>query len=459
MSALGASALLVSSARADTLEVGPGKPFAAPCAAFAAAADGDTVAIDAGTYPDDACNIGASQLTIVGVGGLAHMAWGGGPIPNGKAIWVIAGDDTVVENIEFSGASVADENGAGIRQEGANLTVRGCYFHDNENGILAGSSPGSEILIERSQFAANGFGDGLTHNLYINEVAKLTFRYNWSHSAVIGHLLKSRAHENHILYNRLTGEAGTQSYEIDLPQGGLSFVIGNLVHQGPTTDNSGILSYALENQNNPSQQLYVVNNTFVNERPAGATFVNIAGAVTTPAVVRNNVFSGPGTLVTQASAVVEASCTDDPLFADQAAFDYHLTEGSPCKDMGVAPGIGDGTSLAPDHHYMHPAGDEGRVDVGAIDIGAYELGGGVAGSGGAGGAGSGGGASSGSGGSGSGASSGTPSSTGAGAATGTPEPGDDGGCSCRAAATAPAPRAWLAALAALVFVRRRRSRR
>lgn len=43
-----------------------------------------------------------------------------------------------MEWIEFSGATVPDKNGAGIRQEGVPLTVRHCRFHDNENCILAG---------------------------------------------------------------------------------------------------------------------------------------------------------------------------------------------------------------------------------------------------------------------------------------------------------------------------------
>ena len=62
----------------------------------------------------------------------------------------------VIDNIELSGCRVLDKNGAGIRQEGSNLTIRNCYFHDNENGILSGKNPASEILIEKAEFA-NGF--------------------------------------------------------------------------------------------------------------------------------------------------------------------------------------------------------------------------------------------------------------------------------------------------------------
>jgi len=187
-------------ARAETLDVGPQGKYAAPCAAFAAAADGDTIEIDsAGVYVGDVCGITKNQLTIRGTGGRA-LVDAGGKNAQGKAIWVVQGDDTSIESIEFTGAAVPDLNGAGIRQEGKNLTVRDCYFHDNENGILAGDSAGSEILIENSEFEHNGAGDGYSHNLYINHIAKLTFRYNWSHRSVIGHLLKSRAAENYVLY-------------------------------------------------------------------------------------------------------------------------------------------------------------------------------------------------------------------------------------------------------------------
>jgi hypothetical protein len=87
---------------------------------------------------------------------------------------VIAGSDTTIENVELSGAKVPDQNGAAIRQEGANLTLRDCYIHDNEDGILTGAGATSEILIERCEFASNGFGDGFSHNMYIGKVKKFT---------------------------------------------------------------------------------------------------------------------------------------------------------------------------------------------------------------------------------------------------------------------------------------------
>ncbi len=46
-------------------------------------------------------------------------------------------------------------------------TVRGCDFHDDENGILSGDldRDTNDLLIEDRQFADNGFCDAYSHNL------------------------------------------------------------------------------------------------------------------------------------------------------------------------------------------------------------------------------------------------------------------------------------------------------
>ena len=112
---------------ARTLTVGPGKMFATPSAAARVALRGDLVLIDAGVYDRDVAIWRASNLAIRGVGGIARLK-SRGMTAGKKAIWIIAGDNAVIENIEFSGAIVPDHNGAGIRLEGTNLTVRNSIF-------------------------------------------------------------------------------------------------------------------------------------------------------------------------------------------------------------------------------------------------------------------------------------------------------------------------------------------
>lgn len=378
--ALAALVLFPSQAGANTIQVGPGKQYATPCAAIAAAATGDTIQIDtSGSYSGDVCQWNTNSLTLTTSGPGRAVLNAAGKSSQGKAIWVISGNNTVVQNIEFTGAAVADLNGAGIRAEGQNLTIRNCFFHDNQEGILTDPGQNSTILIEFSEFARNGAGDGFSHNLYIGNIGHLIFRYNYSHSAFVGHLFKSRAAQNDILYNRFSDESdGTASYEIDISNGGKSFIIGNLIEQGPKTQNSAVIAYQEEGANlgNPDHELFVVSNTIVNDFTSGI-FVLVDGSVTTPAIIKDNIFTGPGGITTQSSAVQANNFTGNAQFVNQAIFDYHLQSTSPAIDTGADPGSGGGTTLAPASQYVHPACAEGRSAAGkAPDIGAYEFGGG-----------------------------------------------------------------------------------
>lgn len=359
---------------AATLNVGPGQAYSKPCAALTTAKDGDTVLIDAsGSYNGDVCGFYANNLTIRGVNGRPHID-AAGQNAQGKGIWVIGGNNVTVDNIEFSGATVSGGNGAGIRAEGGNITIRNSYFHNNQMGILTANLGWGEVLIEYSEFAHNGTNNGFTHNIYVGQQAKFTLRYSYSHDSNGGQLVKSRAAETHILYNRLSGESGASNYEVDIPNGGLAYVIGNVIQQGPNSTNSTVLEYLLEGTNsfNPSHQLYVINNTFINGMSRGY-FMNIGGAAD-PVVAKNNIFAGVGTVNTQSSAVMSNNFVGDPKFVNAAGYDYHLQAGSPAINAGTAPGTGSGQALNPDYEYAHPTCGQARIISGAIDIGAYEYG-------------------------------------------------------------------------------------
>jgi len=320
-----------------------------------------------------------NHLTIRGIGGHAHLRVNG-PLAEDKGIWVVKGADLTVESVEFSGARGPHRNGSGIRGEGVGLTVRDCYFHDNDTGVLAGGGPQSDIVIERSEFAMNGRADWHSHNIYIASSRSFTFRASYSHHAIIGHGLKSRSAINYILYSRIMDEiSGRASYAVDLCEGGLAFLIGNVLQKGPRAENRTIVAYGAEGLRHQPNHLYVVNNTMVNDRPGGGAlsrllrpgfFVRVWGA---PARVKlfNNLLVGPGEPLRGRGEESHNLRSDGPDLMSREHFDYRLREASRAVGAGTPPGCGDGFSLTPVAQYRPPVSEEPRAIRGTIDVGAY----------------------------------------------------------------------------------------
>jgi hypothetical protein len=383
MSALLAGAAFAVPASAATLSVGAGKTYATPCKAFAAAKAGDVVEIQAATYTGDVCGIYTSNLTIRGVNGRPKIA-AGGKHSMGKAIWVVVGSNIVIDNVEMYGAAVPDQNGAALRLEGTNFTMRNSFLHDNENGILSGVNTASTVILENNEFGHNGRGDGYTHNIYIGKVGKLTFRYNFSHDADVGHNLKTRALYNTIAYNRFSslraGEvgstaAGKPSYEINVPNGGTTFIIGNVIMQPASANNPAMVSYGEEGTTGYPTDLYVVNNTFVNDDTVRGTFVTVRNAAT-PARLINNLFSGFGTVTTQTNAFLATNYQALSVgFVNRAAYDLRPLASALVVNAGSVPALAtSGVSLAPTASYKHTASATERMTLGSkLDIGAYEV--------------------------------------------------------------------------------------
>ena len=345
---------------AKIFSVGPGQTYISPNALYNAnvIGHGDTIEIEGSDYVGNAVLAvwRMNNLFIKGIDGRPHLKANGKYII-GKGIWVFAGNNITVENIEFSGAKVPDKNGAGIRLDGVGMTVKNCFFHDNENGILTSSPYQGTILIEYTEFANNGFGDGFSHNLYINHADTLIFRHNYSHHAFIGHCLKTRATHNFIEYNRIMDEeTGRSSRLIDISNGGLCFIIGNVFMQGERAENRNLIGYGLEGLSNPTaHELIIVSNTFVNKRFSG-DFINMHG-LTDFANVSNNIFAGNGTLVSQTPDVFEGNLArqniDAVKFVDESIYNYQLMSNSPAIDLAVEQSNFNGLSLTPIYEYKH----------------------------------------------------------------------------------------------------------
>ena len=374
-------------ARATTWRVGPTRTYLFCSQVAPLVQNGDTVLIDNAIYVNDPqVKWSKNNLLIKGVDGRPRLQAGNiiaSDAVNGKGIFVISGANVTVENIEFANAVVIDHNGAGIRQEGPNLTVRYCTFTGNEMGILCGNIANCKTLVEYSEFVNGGstLNPGYQHNIYINHIDTLVFRYNFTHDAIAeGHELKSRANYNFILYNRIANEQSVDSRTIDLPNGGTSVIVGNIIEQGPNSANSNLLGYGLEGLTNAApHNLWVCNNTFINKKTTGS-FVQIAAGTDT-LFLKNNILAGAktGGLIIGTATVLDSSHNIvnnniAPLgFVDATQYDYHLTAGSPAVNAGIAISkTVKGYALQPGYVYRDTCGVEVRNNENSIDIGAFE---------------------------------------------------------------------------------------
>jgi hypothetical protein len=376
---IGSSAVTEDFRPANVVQVGPGRQFTTLSAASLAATAGSVIEVDAGVYDDDVTVWRQGNVVIRGVGGgRAHIRgtrviqfFPGSDANNGQGLMVTRGDSIRVENMEFSQSRVVAGNGAGIRALGRDLTVCNGSFHDNENGMLGGRD---SLVVEYSEFNHNGLnGLSFNHNIEVEDAELFIFRHNYSHDVEAGDLVRTRARVNHILYNRLMDEStGTSAFNVNVPDGGLTFIIGNLLQQGPPGLNDTMVGYGGDGLRGGTHELYLVNNTLVNEAGSGGfvQFNDDTGLVRSI----NNLFVGSG--APPSGDDVESSTdlvTDSPGFVNQAGFDYHLTAASPARDAGTAPGTARGVNLSPAYQYRHPANRENRVTQGTIDIGAYEF--------------------------------------------------------------------------------------
>ena len=392
---------------ATVWQVGSTQTYTMPSQINNLVEDGDTIYIDGGIYANDATKWNNRNLKLIGLGTGANrtILQYNGNIPNGKGIFVFetpgASDNPYLENIVFVGAQVSDANGAngaGIRYQANNLTVNNCKFMNCQNGILEGhgSVTTSNVIITNSEFENNGYQlqndptySGYVHHIYISASTDTLLVENcyFHHPRGQANSLKTRAQRSYILYNLIDEEAtGYGSWEINIAQGGLNIIIGNIIIQGSSGANHGIIGY--DAATNPLQDFYFVNNTVINQYAGNIKYFNTvpASGINTFKIY-NNIFAS----VTGASntmfgsntpSVLDTSNNIDALnyltlgFTDTVIHDYTLSAvATAAIDQGTNAGITNTSySLIPVNMYQSFSSAllPRTVIDGAMDIGAYE---------------------------------------------------------------------------------------
>ena len=371
--------------------------------------NGDTIYIDGGIYSNDATKWARKNLKFIGrgTGNNRTRFQYTGDIPNGKGIFVFetpgTSDNAYIENIVFDGAQVSNGNGgngAGIRFQAVNLTVQNCLFLNCQNGILEGNAnvTTSNVIIKDSEFRNNGYQlqndptySGYEHNIYIGSSTDTLIVQNCYFHDPRGQAnsLKTRAQRSFILYNLIDESAGYGSWELNIAQGGLNVIIGNIIIQGPSGANHGIIGY--DAVTNFLEDFYFINNTVINKFQGKVNFINIAPAsgiknfkiynniFASVAGATNTLFSGNVPIVLDTLKNIVATNYSTFGFANPSGNDYSLKPTALLAiNKGAKAGITNTSySLIPVsmYHSFNTAQMPRAISGGEIDIGAYEYGG------------------------------------------------------------------------------------
>ena len=350
----------ISSTKPATMLVGSQEKITTITEAAKRAHDGEVIEIRSGDYRGQAAVWTQNNLTIHGASPRPVMI-ADGKNAEGKAIWVIRGGKVRVENIEFRGARAASLNGAGIRFERGQLVVSHCAFFDNEMGLLTANLPEMSLEVSDSEFGSAPRHEGdLHHLLYVGAIGRFVLTGSRFENGYLGHLVKSRARENHVRYNLLAdGVDGRSSYELEFPNGGLAYVVGNIIGQSAGTDNPILISYGAEGPRWPDNALFLAHNTLLNDLHAG-TFLKVWDEKFPAAIetwIINNLTIGNGDLFPPANGRFEgnhaAQRRDLIPFAGQPV---RLKSDSPLRGAVRIPGQARGEDLLPNVEFAFPAG-------------------------------------------------------------------------------------------------------
>ena len=262
LAALFASGALQAQALGPFTVVETGQSFASLQDAVGAIGGGQgTIRIAPGRYEDCAVQEAGRVAFVAATPGTAIFDGG---ICEDKAILVLRGRSARVEGLVFTHMHVGDGNGAGIRIEHGDLEVVQAMFVDGQSGILSAADPHGTISIDHSTFSRLGKepdGHG-AHALYVNHYGALRVTNSRFERGTGGHYLKSRAPRIEVLGSSFDDSQGVDTnYMIDLPEGAVGRIAGNVFVQGNGKENySTLIAVHAEQGHNPSAGLIIEDN-------------------------------------------------------------------------------------------------------------------------------------------------------------------------------------------------------
>jgi hypothetical protein len=381
---------------------------------------GDVVVIHEGTYgehvrPASSGSEGAAIVYTAAEDETATIDGSGVSVPEWGGLFEISSRS----HIEVVGLRVVHSPRAGIFVDRSNnITIRDNVTYDTvSSGIGVWSSQGVDVIGNEVELACN---DGSQECITVALTSDFTVGGNHVHHSGPGtnggegidikhgssNGMVFLNHVHHIerlgiyvdawdahtfdieVFSNLVHECNANGYALAAEAGGLleNVRVYNNVAWGNGYVGMSVASWGDPGLAHPMQDLFIINNTFVDNGASGwGGGIHVENPEAENVVIRNNILSqnasfqiGASSEVPLSHLVVDHNLIDgfrdaegemrgsdhvegDPLFVDPDVADYHLLEGSPAIDAGSA-------VQAPDLDYDYAARPSGA----AHDIGAFE---------------------------------------------------------------------------------------
>ena len=243
--------------------------------------------------------------------------------------------------------------------------------------MLTANFPEMSLEVSDSEFAAAPRHKGMLHHLlYVGAIGRFSLSGSRFEQGYLGHLVKSRARENHVRYNLLVdGAGGRASYELEFPNGGIAYVVGNVIGQSAGTDNPVLVSYGAEGPSWPENELFLAHNTLLNDFPGG-TFLKVWTEKFPNGIetwVINNLTVGYGELYPPAQGRFEGNKSvlrRDLL--EYGGLPLHLNSVSPLRGTVRIPGHARGVDLLPAAEFSFPIGRRSIHPNNSLAPGAFQ---------------------------------------------------------------------------------------
>lgn len=310
-----AAVLVVSTAQAAVLTVGPRGRFARIEDAASRARPGDTVLVypraNGRPYEKVAVYVRRPRVHFraarrkggprVKISGRGFDYSGRGSTPRAIFQFNRGTDGCLLEGFELSDAHNESHNGAGVRVNQANhVTVRDCEIHGCDMGMMSNSdgtqSTMVNLVVERCVIHHNGSFEhpGYNHNLYVGGTS-LTLRFCEVHSSLTGHNVKSRAHHIRVECCYVHDSANREFDLVDAvdttrPESH-AVLVGNVIVKDPKCrGNKAVIHFGQDGGKDHDGTIHLVHNTIVT--PFISPVVDLSAKSARAHLVGNIVYDG-----------------------------------------------------------------------------------------------------------------------------------------------------------------------